>query len=49
MIDHTDDALSGLFNAGRYSERVGRDLTDAEYKWFLDGFVPATVKEDLQQ
>lgn len=41
-----DVGLEGLYNAGRHEVQLDRKLTDTEWQWYLNGFIPASVKRD---
>ena len=38
----------GMYNAARYSVTIGRPLTKDEESMFFAGFIPASVKVDLE-
>lgn len=43
-----DRTAEGLFNAGRYEEKLNRMLTDEEILMFTEGFIPATVNSEVE-
>lgn len=42
-----DRTINGVFNAGRYEQVLDRKLSDDEFMMFTEGFIPATVQEEI--